>query len=108
MKTIINGYEVEALNRKAQVKLVHEDPFIQKVRELRDNGYSEREVAEFFGMSIVDMRKEINRKLKEEREKLVKEAAKLREDGKSTREIAILLGRNESSVRLLLDDKVKV
>lgn len=104
MKTIINEYEVEALNRKAQVKLVHEDQFIQKVRELRDNGYGEREVAEFFGMSIVDMRKEISRKLKEEREKLTKEAAKFREEGKSTREIAILLGRNESSVRLLLEE----
>lgn len=105
MKTTIGEYEVEAVNRKAQVSLAREDPFIQKVRELRDKGYGEREVAEFFGMSVVDMRKEISRKLKEERDKLTKKAVKLKEEGKTAREIAILLGRNESTVRLLLNNE---
>lgn len=96
--------EVEALERKAQTTVQETDPFLKRVRSLRKEGYKEWEVADILGMTVVDMRKEISKRLREEREILVKKAVELHEAGESVRAIAIALGRNESSVRLLLSD----
>lgn len=102
-KTTINGYEVEALNRKAQVSLKNTDPFIKRVKSLKDEGHSEKEVATMLGTTVVGLRKEISRRLRDERNRLAKEAAKLREAGESTNAIALKLGIKESSVKLLLE-----
>ena len=108
--TTINGYDVEAFNRKAQVSIKNKDPFVRRVYSLkraRDKDdkpiYTEKEIADLMGMSVVDMRKELSRRLHEERKELVKEAAEYKKAGKSINEIAVKMGLNESTVRLLLD-----
>ena len=81
--------------------------FIEKVHELKKTGkYSEREVAEFLGMTTVGMRKRISEANRNLREELKQKVQKLKEEGKTVRQIAIEIGKNESSVRLLMDDEV--
>lgn len=63
----------------------------------------EENVAEAFGLNgIVELRRKISLANRENRAILVELAKKMKEEGKSTNEIAIELGKNESSVRLLL------
>lgn len=114
MKTMIGNYEVEAmenLNRKAQTTLLDSDPFLMRVDALKKakdkNGeriYTERQVAELMGMTIVDLRKTISKKLRERREELKKKAAEMKEAGMSPHEIAIKIGMNESTIRVLWDE----
>lgn len=81
--------------------------FIEKVYALKRSGkYSEREVAELLDMTTVDMRKKISEANRNLREELKQKVQKLKEEGKSARQIAIEIGKNESTVRLLMDDEV--
>jgi DNA-directed RNA polymerase specialized sigma24 family protein len=81
--------------------------FIEKVRELKKTGnYSEKEVAELLGMTTVQMRKKISEAHRNLREELRQKVQKLKEEGKSVRQIAIEIGKNESSVRLLMDEEL--
>lgn len=81
--------------------------FIEKVYELKKTGnYSEREVAELLGMTTVQMRKRISEANRNLREELKQKVQKLKEEGKTVRQIAIEIGKNESSVRLLMDEDV--
>lgn len=81
--------------------------FIEKVYALKKSGkYSEKEVAEFFGMATVELRKRISEANRNLREELKQKVQKLKEEGKSARQIAIELGKNESTVRLLMDEEL--
>lgn len=65
----------------------------------------EKKVAEALGFdSVVELRRKISFANRENRAILRELASKMKEEGKSIREIAIELGKNESTVRLLLSD----
>lgn len=81
--------------------------FIEKVHALKKSGkYSEKEIAELLGMTTVGMRKKINEANRNLREELKQKVQKLKEEGKSVRQIAIEIGKNESTVRLLMDGEL--
>lgn len=62
----------------------------------------EKNVAEAFGLSVSELRRKISFANRENRAILRELASKMTEEGKTTQEIAMELGKNESSVRLLL------
>ena len=63
----------------------------------------EKKVAEALGFdSVVELRRKISFANRENRAILMELASKMTEEGKSPREIAIELGKNESTVRMLL------
>ena len=82
------------------------DIMLRKVDAMRKNGYDEETIAKFFGLSKTELRKRISMRNRDNRIVLCSLAKELKEAGKSVREIAIELGKNESSVRLLLDDDI--
>lgn len=85
---------------------MNDQDFIEKVHELKKTGkYSEREVAEFLGMTTVGMRKRISEARMNLRKELREKVLQMKEEGKTVRQIAIEIGKNESSVRLLMDDE---
>lgn len=83
------------------------DLMLARVKAMIDNGYNEETIANFFGYTVSELRKAIGRRNRENRCVLCAMAKKMKEEGKPIHEIAIELGKNESSVRLLLDDKVQ-
>ena len=108
-KTMLNvggkPMEVECLDRKAQISIQVNDPFVKRVNDLRKNGYSEKEVADILGMTVAELRKEMGKRLHEAREELIRKAKELRKAGEPTHAIAVALGVNESTTRLLLSDE---
>lgn len=76
-----------------------------RIQELRSKGVSklEKDIAEEFGMTVVELRKFINKEHAIIREELTIQARQLKAEGKSVAEISKIMGKNESSVRLLLD-----
>lgn len=90
--------------RMSEVFCSHEgaERFLDKVKELKGK-FNEREVAAYLGLNTVDLRRLISIANITVREYLLERARKMKEAGKSTREIAIKLGRNESTIRGLLE-----
>lgn len=82
------------------------DMMLRRVDAMRKNGYSEKDIANFFGLTTAELRRHISIRNRDNRIVLCGLAKELKEAGKSVREIAIELGRNESSVRLLLDKDI--
>ena len=81
--------------------------FLDKVYELKRAKYSEEEVTRLMGLdNTMELRKRVSQANLENRQILVEIAKEKKEARKSVREIAMELGRNESTVRLLLDDEV--
>lgn len=88
--------------------------FLEKVHGLKraenpdgTRVYQEKEIAKFMGFeNTMELRKAMSRANAENRAILMQLVKEMKEAGKSVREIAIELGRNESSVNLLLDDEV--
>ena len=87
--------------------------FLGKVEQLKrakgpdgKNLYSEKQIAAAMGMNTSDLRKRKSMALAENRAYERKEAVRLKEKGLSTSAIARRMGKNESSVRLLLNDEV--
>ena len=82
--------------------------FLDRVNGLKQAKYPEKEVAQLMGLeNTMELRKKISRAHAENREILVALAKEMKEAGKSIHEIAIELGKNESTVRLLLDESVQ-
>lgn len=82
------------------------DMMLRRVDEMRKNGYDEETIAKFFGLTKTELRKHVSMRNRDNRIVLCSLAKELKEAGKSVREIALELGKNESSVRLLLDDEI--
>ena len=87
--------------------------FLGKVDELKKakgpDGkrlFSEKDIAASMGMNTSELRKRVSLANAENRAYLSAEAKKLKAKGMSTSAIARRMGRNESSVRLLLDEGV--
>lgn len=77
--------------------------FRQHVRELKKNGLSEKEIASGFGMSINQLRATISLEKTRQRQSDRAQALRLHDKGYSNTEIGNRMGKNESSIRDLLD-----
>lgn len=77
--------------------------FIGRVTELRKMGFSEVEIAEEFEITTSQLRARLSIARSENRAEDVRTALKLKEKGYSNTAIAEKMGKNESSVRKLLD-----
>jgi len=81
--------------------------FLGTIRELENRGLSEVEIAKSMNMNTSDLRKRKHIANSENRAYEVREAKRLKAKGMSTSAIARRMGRNESSVRLLLNAEVE-
>ena len=83
---------------------------VDKLKKMKDaNGrhlYSEKQIAAMMNMNTSELRKRVSLANAENRAYLSSEAKRLKEKGMSTSAIARRMGRNESSIRLLLDEDV--
>ena len=77
--------------------------FIQRVKELKDQGLSEKEVAKAFGLSTGQLRNKITIASVEEKMDLQAQMIRMKEKGMSVTAIAERLGESESKVRSYLD-----
>ena len=68
--------------------------------------FTEKQIAESMNMNTSELRKKISLAAAENRSYLAKEAMRLKEKGMSTSAIARRMGKNESSIRLLLDEEI--
>lgn len=76
---------------------------LSRVDELKSQGMSEKQIAEAIGLSTTDLRMQV-RVATHERKQLEYERIKsLKEDGLSPTEIGRIVGKNESSIRSILD-----
>ena len=79
--------------------------FKNKVRELKDQGKSEKEIADHFGMTVYEYRKQCH-KFSDESMKTKKDyAIALNKAGYSNKEIASVLDCSESTVNNFLKSK---
>lgn len=80
------------------------DMMLDKVAEMRKAGYSEKEIAKFFGVCVTDLRYHINIRHRDNGIVLASRAKELKDEGMTVSEIAKTMKKNESSVRLLLEE----
>lgn len=78
------------------------DFVLEKIESMRKNGYSTREIADFFGLTTVELIGMVHKRSKANRIVLMKMAKEMSDAGDSVSEIAEKLDLKESSVRLLL------
>lgn len=77
--------------------------FRGQVKQLRKKGMKDTDIAKGFGLSSTEFRKRISIENAEERKIASSQALKLKDKGYSKMEIGRRMGKNESSVRSLLD-----
>ena len=82
----------------------YNDFVIEKITKMKKNGCSEKDVAKFFGYNVIDLRHMISTRHRANRIVLASMAKELKETGLSVEEIAEHMGKNASSIRLLLDN----
>ena len=86
----------------------HSGDFFSRVRELKKEGMTEKEIADYFEITTTDLRAYYGIAKNERRALLVEQARSLREDGYSLNEIAQKMGfKNDSSVRSLLNESAE-
>lgn len=86
----------------------HEGWFLNRVDDLKKKGLSETEIAKALGMSTTEFRKERSLAKAQERELVREKALKLRDEGLGYSEIGRKLGKNESTIRSILnEDRIK-
>lgn len=82
----------------------HSGDFLSRVRELKEQGLSEKQIAETIGLTTTQLRTQMSLAKDERRTLQVETAKTLRERGYSLNEIAEKMGfANDSSVRSLLN-----
>ena len=81
--------------------MANKDVFLAKIEELKENGHSEKDIAEFFGYSVEEFRKHKTQRMRDNLTCYVSTAKKLSEEGKEVEEIAKIMDVPESMVRLL-------
>lgn len=75
--------------------------FIQQNKQLRNEGYSEKQRAESFGMTVKELRAQVSTAKSQQQEATFHEVRRLREKGVSFTEIGKQMGKNESSIRAI-------
>lgn len=83
--------------------MLQKDFVMERIEAMKKDGYSEKEIADFFGLTTMQLRQFKSSRHLMNRVVYAEEAKKLKEEGKSVSEIAQELGKEESSVRLLLE-----
>ena len=84
----------------------HTGDFASRVKKLREQGIDDKDIAPMVGCkNTSDLRVQYSRDVAARRTIEVERARSLKEDGKSLAEIASIMGRNESSIRSLLNEK---
>ena len=81
--------------------------FLSSVHEMKARGMTEVQIAKSMNMNTRQLREQISRANSEKRSYEVAEAIRLKEKGMSTSAIARRMGKNESSVRSLLDIQIE-
>ena len=86
----------------------HSGDFISRVSSYKDQGYTEKQIADEFGISILEYRTAYSVANHYRRQLQVEQAKSLRSDGKTLDEIASIMGfKNDSSVRALLNENTE-
>lgn len=80
------------------------DLFLSKVEEMKKAGVPEKDIAKFFGLTTLDLRLHICIHNRDNRVVLASRAKELKEKGMTVSEIAKEMKKNESSIRLLLEE----
>jgi hypothetical protein len=75
--------------------------FIQQNKMLRNSGYSEKQRADSFGMTVKELRAQVSTAKSQQQEATYHEVRRLREKGVSFTEIGRQMGKNESSIRAI-------
>ena len=83
----------------------HSIDFLGRVKEMRQKGMKDTEIAEQLGLNSTELRTEIGLCNEERKLHQIKAANDMRTDGKSTSEIARRFGVNESTVRGWFDQQ---
>ena len=79
--------------------------FLSRVNELKKSGMSEKEIAEYMGLTTTQLRTQVGLAKDERRALEVATAKSLREKGYSLNQIAEKMGyKNDSSIRSLLNE----
>jgi predicted transcriptional regulator len=82
------------------------EPLYMQVRLLKKEGLTEKEIAEYYGMSTTQLRAQVSISNAQTREANRSQALKLHDKGYSNSKIGELMGVNESTVRGWLDDNL--
>lgn len=81
----------------------HSGDFLSRIETLQKSGRTEKQIAEELGLTTTELRVQKRLAAHERRQLEVDRARSLKEDGLSTSEIGRIMGKNESSIRSLLD-----
>lgn len=82
----------------------HSGDFLSRVDKLKAEGMSEKEIADYFEMSTTKFRQSKSIALDERRRQEVARAKSLQADGLNPSEIGRIMGKNESTIRSLLNE----
>lgn len=85
----------------------HSGDFLSRIDELKAKGFTEKQIAEEFGLSTTELRVQKQLASHERRQLEVDRARSLKEDGLSATEIGRIMGKNESSIRSLLNENTE-
>lgn len=80
------------------------DYVLDKIQAMKKAGYSEEDIAKFFGLTRLDLRLHISLRNRDNRVVLASMAKELKEKGMAVSEIAKEMKKTESSVRLFLEE----
>ena len=87
----------------------HSGDFLSRINKLKKSGMSEKEIAEYMGLTTTQLRTQVGLAKDERRSLEVATAKSLREKGYSLNQIAEKMGyKNDSSIRSLLNEKSEV
>ena len=100
--TVAEQWEKDVEQYESEFNYLTAKEFLNKVIELKDSR-SEKEVAEALGMTLVEISKRIKAAQNKIRKVLEARVGELKEAGLSIKEIAIKLGKEESTIRRLLE-----
>lgn len=85
----------------------HSGDFLSRIEELKKSGRSETQIAEELGIKTTELRVLKQIASHERRQLEVDRIRSLKEDGLSTSEIGRIMGKNESSIRSLLNENTE-
>lgn len=85
----------------------HSGDFLSRIKELKDEGLTETEIAKKLGLSTTELRVQKQLASHERRQLEVDRARSLKADGLSATEIGKIMGKNESSIRSLLNENTE-
>lgn len=80
------------------------DYVLDKIQAMKKAGYSEEDIAKFFGLTRLDLRLHISLRNRDNRVVLASMVKELKDKGMMVSEIAKEMKKSESTIRLLLGE----